>query len=416
MAFTVACNLNCITLPPRSQSTNCAPLQFRNGGFNRLVYASCDVPDLATLTENEICAFIVAGKITVSEEGMGAIPEASAIKKKGSSCREEEVTNYQRTATFDQYKLPDDYSDFDIYEELKQNQERYQFGIIDCNNMFIGWIPNAVFESKYVVDPDQKDSSYWKCIVSWISKAEIKPIQITGLTQNIINLCSVSAGTCGQIQTDSPGENVSFIQDGSAQTFTLSVHGLGTGVVTGVSTGNVLLDSYITSTDFSIPGVVQVTFTIPVAVGGSTTAYTLSVTTDCAGTLELPFIVTLEDPATSSFTIVSGDLANVDGNIPTLEVDLGATLSVTNAVTILRGSLPFIGEVNFVLVDIVRVGGTGETAYPSVNITDLDGPSSTVAPATISANFVTELGTWKYVYNVVGTPATYQITFYIKVV
>jgi hypothetical protein len=191
---------------------------------------------------------------------------------------------------------------------------------------------------------------------------------------------------------------------------------LGTGVVTGVSTGNVTLDSYITATDFSIPGVVQVTFTIPIAAGGSTTAYTLTVTTDCAGSLELPFNVTLEDPATSSFTIVSGDFANVDGEIPTIEVDLGTTLAVTNAVTIVRGALPFVGEVNFVLVDIVRVGGTGETAYPAVNITDLDGPASTVAPATIAANFVTELGTWKYVYNVVGAPATYQITFYVKVV
>lgn len=410
----INCTQSCELLPPLGLSESCVKKP-RKGGISRFIVATCLVPDLSTLTSEEICNLIVENKIIVSPEIMGQKPAASTQSKRYSSCKPEEISNYEQSVTFQSYLLDEEYKDFDFYNDLIQNYNRYQFGYLTCDGMFVGFIPDAVFMASYIQEDTSQGNSYWEGSLKWNtgSTGEIKPVLIPDFLSNLLTKCGVVEGTCGQIRTDwSNGIEVSVNQVDGAQTFQIPVYNYTGAVVTGVTIANTTVNGWLTSFDAGAYGVVDVTLTVPIAVAaGTTIATTLTITTDCAGSLTVPLLLTVESNEASNFVLIDSGLFSTGGELTTTELAIGDTNSFV-AIEIIRTACT--AELTLINQSILRVAGSGLVA-PSVNFTDLDSPAvqSTV---TIDNSNVTEKGTWEYIYSIGGCGSQYQIKFYVKVI
>lgn len=410
----INCTQSCELLPPLGLSESCVKKP-RKGGISRFIVATCLVPDLSTLTSEEICNLIVENKIIVSPEIMGQKPAASTQSKRYSSCKPEEISNYEQSVTFQSYLLDEEYKDFDFYNDLIQNYNRYQFGYLTCDGMFVGFIPDAVFMASYIQEDTSQGNSYWEGSLKWNtgSTGEIKPVLIPDFLSNLLTKCGVVEGTCGQIRTDwSQGIQISVNQVDGAQTFQLPVYNYTGAVVTGVTIANTTVNGWLTGFDAGAYGVIDFTLTVPIGTAaGQIFQTTISIVTDCAGTLTIPLFVTLESNEASNFVLIDSGLFLTSGEFVTKEV-------------VADGSDTFIGievvrtactaELTIIPQSIQRVAGSGLIA-PAVSFTDLDSPDvqSTVF---INLTGIFDLGTWEYTYLISGCGSQYLIKFYVKVI
>ena len=411
------CIPECEIKPPKKIGGSCVK-QPRQGGISRLVIASCLVGDLSTMTSEQICTLITLGKIIVSPELIGQRPAASTSGKKFSSKKPEQITNYENSITFQNYLLEDDYYDYDFWSDLKANANSYQFGWLDTNDLFYGWIPDAVFQVMPVSEDSNQGNQYWEGSIKWNSSSttpELKPILIQNFLTDLLTNCGASEGTCGQIASDfASGIEVSFAQTGVAQTFTIPLYNYSNGAITTTVISNVTVNGY-TTVDSSNYGYVIVAVTPPLSAGvGSVIETDIVITTNCAGAITIPLIITLESGVGANAFTISGGTLFADGDvIPTLEVDANSSATDPTAITITRGGT-CTAEIEFTVLEQELIAGTG-TIAPSVNFAGIENPLVS-SVLNVYTTGITELGTWKYKVQVAGCGETYTFYFNVKVV
>jgi len=411
------CTPECEIKPPKGNSGACVK-QPRQGGISRLVIATCLVGDLSTMTSEEICTLITLGKLTVSPELIAQRPAASTTGKKFSSAKPEQITNYENSITFQSYLLDEDYSDYDFWNDLKINANSYQFGWLDTNGLFYGWIPNAVFQVMPVSEDSNQGNQYWEGSIKWNASSttpEIKPISIQNFLNDLLTNCGATEGTCGQIASDySSGIPISFAQSGVAQDFVIPLYNYQNAVITTTTIANTTVNGY-TTVDSSIYGFITVSVTPPLSAGvGSVIETSITIDTDCAGSITIPLIITLESGVGANAFRITGGTLFADGEvIPTVEVDADSSLTDATAITITRGGT-CTDEIEFTVLEQELIAGTG-TIAPSVNFGGIEDPLLS-SVLNIYTTGITALGTWKYKVQASGCGETYTFYFNVKVV
>lgn len=128
------CSTECSILVPQPLGTGaCAMPQTRNGGISNLLFFSCDVWFRDVNNCQEWLDLILAGKIVSSLEVVGQKPKATATRKKTSSCRNEAITGFDYSVTFQDYNADnEEFSDFDFWNKIQTHYQMFKVGLMTC--------------------------------------------------------------------------------------------------------------------------------------------------------------------------------------------------------------------------------------------------------------------------------------------
>lgn len=183
------CSTNCAITPP-------VPVQpcfvdTRPGGVSRLFFAACDVMINDLTSQNDWCAYINAGKIVMSPKILGEKPKGSATKKRIDSCAPERTTGFQRQINFQDHNADDvNFSDFDFWNEIQLNSEKYQVGFQTCDGLFFGFIADFTIEVDPVIPNNKNEIAFWDGSIMWDGIAMPKPVALPNLVSWFIDGCT----------------------------------------------------------------------------------------------------------------------------------------------------------------------------------------------------------------------------------
>jgi hypothetical protein len=194
------CNNDCVINLPVPLENGCRP-EVRNGGISHVLFFHCalrfeDVYDLS-----EWCRYLEEGWLTITKEVLGQKPKASAVRKRQSSCRSEQVIGFDYSVTFQDYNADNvEFSDYDFWNTIQQNQQLFQTAFITCDGHLYGFDPstgtfihNFSIEISNVIEDDYNGSSYWDGSIEWKANKEFKPIYVPGL-MNVLH-----SGDCNSV-------------------------------------------------------------------------------------------------------------------------------------------------------------------------------------------------------------------------
>jgi hypothetical protein len=218
------CNNDCVINLPVPLENGCRP-EVRNGGISHVLFFHCalrfeDIYDLS-----EWCRYLEEGWLTLTKEVLGQKPKGSAVRKKQSSCRSEQVIGFDYSVTFQDYNADNvDFSDYDFWNTVLENQQLFQTAFITCDGHLYGFDPstgtfidNFSIEISNVIEDDFNGSSYWDGSIEWKANKEFKPIYVPGL-MNVLH-----SGDCNSVNpygSSNPPPNcrLTLVSNTSSQT------------------------------------------------------------------------------------------------------------------------------------------------------------------------------------------------------
>lgn len=183
------CSSACaITMPP---TVNQCFVDTRPGGISRLVFAACDVVITDYTDQNQWCPYITAGKIVMTQKLLGEKPKGSASRKRLDSCSPEKTTGFSRSVTFQDHNADDtNFVDFDFWNAIQVDSEKYQFGFLTCDGLFFGFFPDFTTEIDPVIPNNKNEPSFWDGTIMWDGIRIEKPVALPNLVTWYLTNCA----------------------------------------------------------------------------------------------------------------------------------------------------------------------------------------------------------------------------------
>ena len=195
MAFT-PCSTECIILPPVYAQNSCDTI-IESGGVANFVITSCDVPELTTLSgtpaENIalICDYIREGKIVISPNLLGEIPEADTESSDTESCSPATITGYTWNLGFSSFAHdPTNKSDYRFWNDLKLTYKKFRWYYMSCNGDLFGVVPSPSFSVSKFREQKNTQKAGWIGALSWQGTADLVPTNIPGLVEALNGGCA----------------------------------------------------------------------------------------------------------------------------------------------------------------------------------------------------------------------------------
>lgn len=174
------CSTNCAQNPVAIAGGGC-DLVTRSAGFDRLVFARCDIAFTSIADLDEWQAHIAAGRIVFSGQVLGQKPKGTPTKKKLVSCRPEMVTGFTRQLQFTDPNADNGgFTDYDFWNDKDLHQTIYLVGYITCEEFFYGFFNYALEIDDTRVENSEEEFK-WDGLIQYLDRTAKKPIKLTGI-------------------------------------------------------------------------------------------------------------------------------------------------------------------------------------------------------------------------------------------
>lgn len=391
---------------PEGYGGGCDTL-IRSGGIEHIVVTTCDVPQLSTLTKEQICAYVAAGKIKMTPILKGELGDASETKEELSGCRPQYVSGYEWTLAFNCKIAGVDFSDYKFWNQLKVKYLKYNFYFTGCGDQLYGAIPKPTFSASYTIPGDSKVAAYWRGNIGWQGFEDLEPVLIPGLIDMLSGACDAQGGTCGTIQSDyaisgfelnlTPG----FTVNNADSTIVFY------GCTPDTNITSVTLEGFpteIQSLAFTTPlhGAVQLALLASALTPTGTYNGEIVIETDCCGTIRIPteFFV---GPTT-------GTGFKLDNEPDLIKITQGDVYVDSNAIAIVREA-GCTGTVTIQVLDVEVISGGPNATGVNFDLLTTGVDYSNILLIASSA----VPGTYRYHCKISGCGDSYTFSFDVKV-
>lgn len=173
------CAATCsITVPDNDfDACNIAP---RDGGLSRAIFFACDHTFTLITDLGEWTTDIGTDDIHSTGRIKGQLPAGTTTTQKFSSCDPEQITGRVNTMTYVDYNKSATNLDFDFYDDLEANPDKYKVAFLDCNNNLYYSVDSFSLQSDYIIPEDKKEPAHWAVTITFEGRLP-KPQNIPGL-------------------------------------------------------------------------------------------------------------------------------------------------------------------------------------------------------------------------------------------